>query len=180
MTKTTKIATFTTDDLEVQWGHLHELDTKFGVNSANHNVSVYISEGLQQEMDRLLKETGASKINGVREEKTKEGELTGRRTLKAKTVLFRDLGGPFQCVDAKNAKTDAQPYGGDTVRLILAPVLQARDNSLSLYLNACQIVNKKEFLPNAPASDFAPVEGGFDGSEYEAPSASVEDEDIPF
>jgi hypothetical protein len=134
---TTKIEAFTTETVEVQWGHLHQPDEKFGADSANHNISILVDKVLQKKLDQLLKESGATKINGMRTDDD------GRVILKAKSkTLVKKGERTFPCRDASAAKTDVLPFGGDTVRLRLAPAVLARDGSMSLYLNGCQIIEK--------------------------------------
>jgi hypothetical protein len=80
-------------------------------------------------------------------------------------------------VDAASNPTDAVPFGGDTVRLRLGPMMQS-DGSLSVYLNGCQIVEKKPFVPDpekAKAVAFAPVPGGFTDED-----TTSQEDDIPF
>jgi len=135
---TTKIEAFTTDTLMVQWSHLHQPDDKFGEDSANHNIAVIVDKPLQKSLDKLLKETGATKINGMRVDDN------GNTILKAKSkTLVKKGEKTFPCRDASAAKTDALPFGGDTVRLRLAPVLLTRDGSMSLFLNGVQIIDKQ-------------------------------------
>jgi hypothetical protein len=61
----------------------------------------------------------------------------------------------------------------------------SRDNSLSLYLNGVQIIEKNN-LGGGSGSGFAPVEGGFVGANTNTKSAptteteEVTDDDIPF
>jgi hypothetical protein len=177
-----KIKPFTTHTLEVKWGHLHEPDTKFGEDSANHSVTVSIDKELQDILDTLIKDTGATKINGIYKD-----EDTGMSSLKTKSKIFVKKGQKsFPCRDAKAEATEAVAFGGDTVRLRLAPMLLARDNSLSLFLNGVQIIEKKETEGGDFGSAGFTATEGFDGSDYKVPSKasaeSSEEEmgDIPF
>ena len=162
---TTKIDAFTTDTLEVQWSHLHQPDDKFGADSANHNISVLVDKKLQKILDKLLKESGATKINGMRTDDE------GRTILKAKSkTLVKKGERTFPCRDASAAKTDSLPFGGDTVRLRLAPAVLTRDGSMSLYLNGCQIIDKQ-------SGEFNNT-GGFEATDgYTNPADT---DDIPF
>ena len=162
---TTKIDAFTTDTLEVQWSHLHQPDDKFGADSANHNISVLVDKKLQKTLDKLLKESGATKINGMRTDDE------GRTILKAKSkTLVKKGERTFPCRDASAAKTDSLPFGGDTVRLRLAPAVLTRDGSMSLYLNGCQIIDKQ-------SGEFNNT-GGFEATDgYTNPADT---DDIPF
>jgi len=170
---TTKINPFTTDTVEVKWGHLHAPDDKFGADSANHNITVVVDDELQRKLDELVQENGATKINGL---KTDEDGVT---TLKAKSKTFvkKDVR-VFPCRDAGANRTEAVPFGGDSVRLRLAPAVLTRDGSMSLYLNGVQIITKNAFEDNA----FEATEG-FDGSNFIPPTEKNEDttdEDMPF
>lgn len=167
---------FVTDTLNVKWGHLHRPDDKFGADSSNHNVTVVVDSELQTVLDTLIKETGAGKINGMRVDDD------GDTLLKVKTKTFVKKGvQTFPCRDAKAEATEATPFGGDKVRLRLNPMVLDRDNSLSIYLNGCQIIEK-----NASDSGGFEVTDGFDGSGYTAPTPessnteATEVEDLPF
>jgi len=164
---TTKIEAFTTGTVEVQWAHLHQPDDHFGADTSNHNISVIVDKTLQKQLDKLLKESGATKINGMK------ADDEGRNILKAKSKTMVKKGEQtFPCRDAAAAKTDAVPFGGDTVRLRLAPAILARDGSLSLYLNGCQIIEKN-------SGDFD-SNGGFEATDgFTAPAAEGTD-DMPF
>jgi hypothetical protein len=172
---TTKINPFTTDTLEVKWAHLHAPDDKFGADSANHNITVVVDEELQKKLDQLVQENGASKINGLRTDDD------GLVTLKAKSKTFvkKDVR-VFPCRDAGANRTEAVPFGGDAVRLRLAPAVLTRDNSMSLYLNGVQIITKNAFDDN---SGFDATEG-FDGSNFIPPTEKNEsgdtEDDMPF
>jgi len=171
----TKISQLYTDTLDVQWAHLHKPDTKFG-NPGNHNITVVVDEVLQTNLDNLMKETGAKKINGMR-------EVEGVTTIKIKSTIYtKDGTNTFPCKDAAAEDTEAVPFGGDKVRLRLAPMVISRDNSLSLFLNGCQIIEKNE---QSNTGGFTPTDG-YDGSDYKAPVATtpevpeVSDDDVPF
>mgnify|MGYP003651307525 CR=1 FL=1 len=167
----TKIAAFTTDTVDVVWAHLHTPDTKFGDDSANHSVTVLVDSNLQETLDSLTKETSASKINGMRTDDE------GRVLLKAKSKIFvKDDIKAFPCLDAGANKTEAVAFGGDKVRLRLAPAILSRDGSMSLYLNGCQIIEK---VANNYSGGFTPTDG-FDGASYVAPTTPPSDDDIPF
>jgi len=179
----TKSKAFTTDTVDVIWSHLHAPDDKFGQDSSNHNITVQVDDELQSKLDELQQEMGATKINGLRVDDE------GRTVLKAKTKTFvKQNKATFPCRDAAANETVATPYGGDKVRLRLSPTVLTRDNSLSIYLNGCQIIEK-----NSASFDggFDAVEGGFDGADYTPPVAptpsdevssdtGVEESDIPF
>lgn len=176
-----KAKSFVTQTLEVKWSHLHKPDDKFGADSSNHNITVIVDQELEEKMDDLLKELGCTKINGMR---TTEEDGT---TLKAKTKLFVKKNIPaFPCVDATANETDALPFNGDKVRLKLSPIVISRDNSLSLFLDGIQIIEKNEREFGA-SGGFEATEG-FDGSEFVAPipvpdesdSTVAKSDDLPF
>ena len=170
---TTKISPFTTHTLEVKWAHLHAPDDKFGADSSNHNITVVVDDELQKKLDQLVQENGASKINGLRTDD--DGLLTLKA--KSKTFVKKDVR-VFPCRDASANRTEAVPFGGDAVRLRLAPAVLTRDGSMSLYLNGVQIITKNAFEDNS----FEATEG-FDGSNFIPPTEKNEDtndEDLPF
>ena len=175
----TKINPFTTETVDVVWAHLHAPDNKFGDDTANHNITVRIDDTLRTILDTLLEESGASKINGM------YTDDEGRESLKArsKTFVKRDIR-TFPCRDAAALETDAVPFGGDRVRLRLAPAIITRDNSMSLYLSGCQIIDKNS---TSSTGGFEATDG-FDGSTFVAPTTAtttdttteVSEDDIPF
>jgi hypothetical protein len=166
-----KLSAFTTDTADVIWAHLHAPDEKFGADSSNHNISVVVDDQLQMKLDELLKETGATKINGLRTNDE------GIKILKAKSKSFTKKGvHVFPCRDAGANQTDAVPFGGDKVRLRLAPAVLTRDGSLSLYLNGCQIIEKGSY--DGMGGGFEPTEG-FDGTSIQQ-SDTLSTDDIPF
>tara|TARA_R100000995_G_C3457836_1_gene111515 strand:- start:458 stop:973 length:516 start_codon:yes stop_codon:yes gene_type:complete len=170
----TKSKAFTTNTVDVVWAHLHAPDDKFGADSSNHNITIGVDEELQMKLDELLQEMGAEKINGLRQDDE------GRTVLKAKTKTFvKQNKATFPCRDAGAKETEATPFGGDKVRLRLSPAVITRDNSLSFYLNGCQIIEKTE---GSYDGGFDAVEGGFDGSEFTPPVQETEgvEEDMPF
>jgi len=153
-----KIKPFTTHTLTVKWAHLHAPDVKFGEDSANHSCTVIVDNELQTQLDTLLKESGATKINGMYSD-----EETGESFLKAKSKVFvkKDTK-VFPCRDAGAQRTEAVPFGGDSVRLRLAPTVLARDGSMSIFLNGVQIIEKN----TADLGGGFEVTEGFDGSNY--------------
>jgi hypothetical protein len=165
-----KISPFTTSTLDVTWAHLHTPDTKFGEDSANHNITVVVDKELQDKLNECVAELGATKINGMRE------DTDGRLVLKAKSKMYiKDGISTFPCRDAQSKETAAVAFGGDKVRLRLSPALLSRDSSLSLYLNGVQIIEKEERTDNG---GFEPTDG-FDGSGFIAPSIDDNDDDLP-
>jgi hypothetical protein len=176
-----KTANFITETVTVKWSHLHKPDDKFGADTANHNITVQVDEDLKKAMDKVVKEMGATKVNGVREDED------GTTLLKAKTKWFvKKQVNKFPCVDANAKETEALPFQGDKVRLRLAPIVIDRDNSISFFLNGVQIIEKteREYTGGFDKTD------GFDGSDYtmptnedsvEVPDQQVsEGDDLPF
>ena len=174
--KMKKMPQFVTEVSEVKWSNLLKPDTAFGEASANHNITILLDKTLEKKLAELLKQSGAKKINGIMEK-------DGIKTLKAKSRVFVEQG-KFPCVDSQAAETDAVPFGGDKVRLKLAPAVVSRDNSLSLYLNGIQIVEKNaNNMTGTGSSGFDAVDGGFVGAVASKPAPEVEeteDEDLPF
>ncbi len=167
---TTKISAFTTDTMDVVWSHLHAPDDKFGADSANHNITVLVDAQLQKKLDSLLKESGATKINGMRENDE------GQTLLKVKSKTFVKKGiTAFPCRDAGNNKTDVIPFGGDKARLRVAPAVLTRDNSMSLYLNGCQIIEKNS-SGAGDAGGFEATDGFVDTG---TPLVESTDDDLP-
>ena len=158
---------FITDNVSVTWSHLHKPDTKFG--NPNYNITVSLTDDLQQKITDAAAAAGfgkISKINGI-------GNREEGKVLKVKNAQFikdNPGAGAFPCVDASAKPTKAVPFGGDVVRLKLVPCYLERDGSMSVYLDACQIIEKNE-RDAGGSTGFGVVEGGFDGSNAEAPAA---------
>jgi hypothetical protein len=174
--KSTKLPPLVTETLEVKWSNLLNPDTNFGENSANHNITVIADKTLQNILNDLLKKSGAKKINGIID---KEGIRYVK--FKSKTHINKIK---FPCVDALAKETEVVAFGGDKVRLKLQPMVLSRDNSLSLYLNGVQIIEKNNTGVGSGIG-FAPVEGGFVGTSSNKSASTVEteevtDDDIPF
>ena len=160
---------FTTETLDVAWAHLHAPDDKFGADSANHNITVIVDDELQAKLDEVQQDLGASKINGMRVDDD------GRTLLKAKTKTFvKRQEKTFPCRDAAAKVTTATPFGGDRVRLRLAPAKLTRDDSMSLYLNGCQIIEKT--ITDTGGFD---ATDGFDGSSFIPPVEKHDESDDP-
>jgi hypothetical protein len=174
--KSTKLPPLVTETLEVKWSNLLKPDTNFGENSANHNITVIVDKNLGKVLADLLKRSGAKKINGV-------SEKEGVKYVKFKSKNHIDKI-KFPCVDALAKETNVVAFGGDKVRLKLQPMILSRDNSLSLYLNGVQIIEKNN-TGGSSGNGFAPVEGGFvsTGANKSATTTETEevtDDDIPF
>jgi len=171
--KMKKFPDIVTGVLEVKWSNLLKPDNAFGEATANHNITVVLDKTLEKTLADMLKKSGAKKINGIYEK-------DGVKTFKAKSRVHIEAG-KFPCVDSNADATDAVAFGGDKVRLRLAPAVVARDNSLSLYLNGIQIVEKNTNNVTG-GGGFDAVKGGFVGT-APASVASVEeteDEELPF
>ena len=169
--KPNRISQFTTMTLETKWSNLLKPDVAFGEGSANHNITVIVDAELQKTLDTILKTSGAKKINGLR-------EVDNVVTFKAKSKVHVDEG-KFPCVDSLGQPTDIVPFGGDKVRLKLAPMVLTRDNSLSIYLNGIQVVEKNTTFTKG--SDFATVEGGFVGQSTKKDDLTDQaDSDLPY
>ena len=157
---------FITEDLVVKWSHLHKPDIFFGA-PGDHNISVLVTKELQKEIDSWAKTTGAKKVNGF--SKSTDGESVLK--VKSKTYTAGEkTQTSFPCYDAGAKETEDTPFGGDVVKLRLAPRVNDRDNSLSLWLSGCQIVKS-----GGRTTGFVPVDG------FTAESDSdTEQSDLPF
>ena len=172
-----KIAAFTTDTVKVVWSHLHAPDDKFGEDSSNHNITIELEGELMDRLEEIKEKASGTKINGMRVDDE------GRTLLKVKSKAFvKKNVHTFPCRDAETKRTDAVPFGGDTVRLRLSPAVLSRDNSISFYLNGCQIITKEV----RDSGGFEATDG-FTGDDYIQPTeqtaSSTSDEessDIPF
>lgn len=170
--KAKRIPQFITATLETKWSNLLKPDVAFGEGSANHNITVVVDPEFKKVLDQVLKDSGAKKLNGLK-------ESDGVTTFKAKSKVHVD-DGVFPCVDSLGQATDSVPFGGDKVRLKLAPMVLTRDNSLSIYLNGIQVI-EKNFVTRD--NNFTPVENGFVRSgapTTKAEPVDQEDSDLPF
>lgn len=167
----------------ISWSHLHKPDTKFG-NPGNYNVSIEVTPEIEQQLKDAISASGFGKVNGIngisKDKTVRDGgtgeERTGCTVLKVKTnCKDGDSGSYGKIYDATPALTEAVPFGGDKVRLSVTPCLVERDGKVSFYLNGCQIIEKFEKDGDGASSTggFGAVDGGFDGSNYEAPKAPV-------
>ncbi len=177
-----------TDVITVSFANLHKPDDKFGADSANFNVTVPMTDELQAQIKKAVASTGAKKVNGVYE---KDGE----KFIKFKNrIAVKDGAQSFPCVDSQNKPTTVTAAGGDDVRLLVSPRLLKRDNSMSIYLDGVQIINKNSQFGGGGGGGFDVVEGGFVGdtapaSGFEAPAAPApaapavdeeDNDDLPF
>lgn len=176
--KLKKMPQFVTEVVEVKWSNLLKPDIAFGEASANHNITVVLDKTLDKVLKEILKKSGATKINGIMEK-------DGLRTFKAKSRVHVEEG-KFPCVDSQATPTDTVPFGGDKVRLKLSPCVITRDNSLSVYLNGIQIIEKNANNVTG-GTGFDAVDGGFVSTAAPSKAAptlvdveETEDEDLPF
>ena len=110
-------------------------------------------------------------------QKIKEGSNVKRTGQIVEVPVGKGLLG--RVVDSLGQPTDIVPFGGDKVRLKLAPMVLTRDNSLSIYLNGIQVVEKNTtFTKN---KGFDAVEGGFvEGSTKKGDLTDQSDSDLPY
>jgi len=173
---------FVTDNVTVNFAYLNKPDDKFGADAANFNVTVPVDKGIEEKIKAAVKATGAKKVNGVYEK-------DGQKFIKFKNrILVRDGAKSFPCVESQNKPTSATASGGDVVSLLLSPVLIKRDNSLSIYLDGVQIIEKNSQFGGGGVS-FDAVAGGFTSDEPVAQAMPAEqdhvaeedgDDDLPF
>ncbi len=178
---------FITDKLTVSFAYLNKPDDKFGEDTANFNVTVTLTPELQDQVKAAVKATGAKKVNGVWENDE------GVKQIKFKNrILVKDGARAFPCVDSQNQATTMTASSGDVVRLLLAPCLIKRDNSMSIYLDGVQIIEKNSTFGGG-GTGFDVVEGGYvdDGSASPMPAdipatedepvvTAEDDDDLPF
>ncbi len=160
---------FITDRVTVDFAWLNKPDTKFGEDTANFNLSIEIDENTQEQLKSAVKKLGATKLNGV-------WEKDGKRMVKFKNrILVKNGATSFPCVDSQNKPTQMTASGGDVVRLLLSPKVISRDNSLSVYLEGVQIIEKN--------SDYGGGGAGFDAVDGawtdDAPKAAPVSEPAP-
>lgn len=161
------MAKFVTEKLTLGFSTLHKPDDKFGEDSANFNVSVDITPELQKQIKEAVSSTGAKKVNGVWENDE------GVKRIKFKNrIMVKNGATKFPCVDSQNKPTEVTAASGDIVRLLLSPCLIKRDNSLSIYLDGVQIIEKNSTFGGGGGGGFDVVEGGFVADEAPATPAA--------
>ena len=142
-----KIPGFITDDVTLTWACLEKPDVHFGPESANHNVTFVLDGELAKKIASILKSSGGKKVNGKYE---KDGVVM----LKVKSKQHIDKV-RFPTFAADATPSEVPLFGGDVVRLKLQPILIARDNTLSFYLNGVQLVTKNS---KGYTGGFTPIE----------------------
>ena len=175
---------FFTNNATVTWSHLHKPDVKFG--NPNYNITVALTPELESAIKDAAQAAGfgkISKVNGVGNRE--DGKVVGQEL----PSMPRRCHWRLPCVDANAKPTKAVPFGGDVVRLASScRSLLERDNSMSIYLDGCQIIEKTE---REEGTGGGVVDGGFDGANAEAPevkenieseavAAEDADTDLPF
>lgn len=180
-----RIKNVITGKLSVIWSNLLKPDSHFGESTANHNITVVLDETLDKMLKSIATEHGVKKINGIMEKDD------GTKTIKFKSKSHIDKGA-FPCQDASAQWTSAVPFGGDVVRLKLAPVVLSKPSkSMSFYLNGIQIVEKNSDVSASKVNGFDAVDGGFVGEATAAPvnkteastaqpTVGITDDEIPF
>tara|TARA_R110001606_G_scaffold393860_1_gene564226 strand:- start:2818 stop:3378 length:561 start_codon:yes stop_codon:yes gene_type:complete len=147
---------FITPKCTVTFAYLNKPDDKFGEDTANFNVSVEMTDELASLVKKAANDLGAKKVNGV-------SEYNGVKTIKFKNRYMVKEGIPsFPCVDATTKPTKATAASGDVVILAVSPRKISRDDSLSIYLDGVQIVEKNSAYGTGQANaGFAVQEGGY-------------------
>lgn len=137
--------TFITGNLEVRWSHLSAPDEKFG--NPNHSITVKITPELKSILDKELMSLGGKKINGL-----KEDLIKFKNTLKIKEGVRS-----FPITGSDASPSEQIPMSSDIVRLRVTPSLLSRDDSVSFYLEAVQLVQKNFSGTSSNQEGFAPV-----------------------
>ena len=173
------MAKFVTEKLTLGFSTLHKPDDKFGEDSANFNVSTDLTAELQKQVKDAVQSTGAKKVNGVWENDE------GVKRIKFKNrIMVKNGATKFPCVDSQNNPTDVTAASGDVVRLLLSPCLIKRDNSMSIYLDGVQIIEKNSSFGGG-GGGFDVVEGGYTANvaptaqAVEVTSTTSNDADVP-
>ena len=166
---------FNTPEVEVKWASIGQPDDYAGALS--HQVVAWLTPELEAQIRDLA---GAdAHINGMGEQAG-----TGRKFMKFKTTAFTREGKERmdRVYDAGGQLTEANPMGGDTVKIRVSGPVPARNrpDAVSFYLSAVQIIAKQERTEGG-GSPFDAVEG-FTAADTPAP-ADVQpesDDNIPF
>jgi hypothetical protein len=167
---------FNTPEVEVKWASVGTPDDYAGALS--HQCVVWLTPELKAQ---ILELAGAdAHINGMGKQAG-----TDREFIKFKTTAFTREGKERmdRVYDAQGQLTEANPMGGDTVKVRVSGPVPARNrpDAVSFYLSAVQIIAKQE-RDLSGGSPFDAVEGGFT-SEAPTTEADVQpesDDNIPF
>ena len=163
---------FITPRCTVTFAYLNKPDDKFGEDTANFNVSVEMTDELADLVKKAAKDLGAKKVNGV-------SEYNGVKTIKFKNrYMVKEGIRAFPCVDAATNPTKATAAGGDVVILAVSPRKISRDDSMSIYLDGVQIVEKNsQYGTGSSGAGFSAQEGGFTATEESAPESAFDAEE---
>lgn len=173
MTKNNYGNSFVTEAATVRWSHLMKPDDKFG--NPNHSVTVVVTDSIQTQLDAAMAELGGNKINGL-----KVDSESGDTLIRFKNVLKAREGiTQFPILDSNDSITDTIPFATDTVRVKVTPALISRDNSVSLYMDKVQLIERNwEPSGESASGGMGKVDGG-----YVATTSGMADEetsDVPF
>lgn len=168
---------FNTPEVEVKWASVGTPDDYAGALS--HQVVAWLTPELKAQLLELAGE--GAHINGMGKQAG-----TDREFIKFKTTAFTREGKDRmdRVYDAAGQLTEANPMGGDTVKVRVSGPVPARNrpDAVSFYLSAVQIIAKQE-RDLTGGSPFDAVDGGFT-SEAPATEPDVQDsgndDNIPF
>jgi len=169
---------FNTPEVEVKWASVGQPDDYAGALS--HQVVVWLTPELKAQITELA---GAdAHINGMGKQAG-----TDREFMKFKTTAFtrENKTRMDRVYDANGQLTEADPMGGDTVKVRVSGPVPARNrpDAVSFYLSAVQIIAKQE-RDLSGGSPFDAVEGGFTNesapSQPEVQAEGDDDDGIPF
>ena len=146
---------FVTPTATVRWSHLMKPDDKFG--NPHHSVTVIVTDELQAQIDSAIQELGGTKVNGL-----KTDSESGETLIRFKNVLkAREGMMSFPVLDSDDQPTNTIPFATDTVRVKVTPALIARDNSVSLYMDKIQLVERNWEPSGESSGGMGKVDGGF-------------------
>jgi len=163
---------FVTESATVKWSHLMKPDDKFG--NPHHSVTVVVTPDIQKQIDSALSGLGGTKINGLKTD-AESGETLVRfkNVLKAREGMTK-----FPILDSDDNETNTIPFATDRVRVKVTPALISRDNSVSLYMDKIQLV-ERNWEPSGESSSGGGM-GKVDGGYVAEAMTTVTDEDNPF
>jgi hypothetical protein len=165
---------FITPRVTVTFAYLNKPDDKFGEDTANFNVSVEMTDELAALVKKAAGDLGAKKVNGV-------SEYNGVKTIKFKNrYMVKEGIKAFPCVDAATNPTKATAAGGDVVILAVSPRKISRDDSMSIYLDGVQIVEKNsQYGTGSSGAGFSAQEGGYTAAEESTPASAFDAHEEP-